>query len=82
MQELNVSEEKPHPAENKRPALYKYTYIIKKNIEAVLPVKLWAGEILQGTVGIAGQKIVKALTFNGQHIVGLCKSLMLNTVNF
>jgi hypothetical protein len=31
---------------------------------------------------IAGQKIVKALKFNGQRIVGLCKSLMLNAVNF
>ncbi len=31
---------------------------------------------------IAGQKIVKALTFNGQRIDGLCKSLMLDAVNF
>jgi hypothetical protein len=61
-------------------ALYKYKY--HRKIEAVLPVKLWADEILQGTVGIAGQKIVKALAFNGHHIVGLCKLLMLNTVNF
>ena len=31
---------------------------------------------------IAGQKIVKALTFNRKRIVGLCKSLTLNAFNF
>jgi hypothetical protein len=30
----------------------------------------------------AGQKIVKALSFNGQRIVGLCKLLTINAVNF
>ncbi len=34
------------------------------------------------TVYIAGQRIVKALTFNGQRIVGLCKSLTVNAVKF
>jgi hypothetical protein len=34
------------------------------------------------SISIAGQKIVKALTFNGQWIVGLWKSLALNTINF
>jgi hypothetical protein len=33
-------------------------------------------------IHIARQKIVKALTFNGQRIVGLCKSLTLTAVNF
>ncbi len=32
------------------------------------------------TLIIAGQKIVKAFTFNEQWIVGLCKSLMPNAV--
>ncbi len=33
------------------------------------------------SISIAGQKIVKALTFNVQHIVGQCESLNLNTVS-
>jgi hypothetical protein len=31
---------------------------------------------------ITGQQIVKALMFNGQRIVRLCKSLTLNAVHF
>jgi hypothetical protein len=31
---------------------------------------------------IAWQKLVKAFTFNGQRIVGLCKSLTLDAVKF
>jgi hypothetical protein len=33
-------------------------------------------------IAVAGQKIDKALTFNEQQIVGLCKLLTLNAVNF
>jgi hypothetical protein len=33
-------------------------------------------------ISIARQKIVKALMFNGQRILGLCESLNLNAVNF
>jgi hypothetical protein len=40
------------------------------------------GSIRYLPITIAGQKIVKALTFNGQRIVGLCKSLTVNAVNF
>jgi hypothetical protein len=34
------------------------------------------------SISIAGQKIVRALIFYGQRIVGLCESLNLNAVNF
>jgi hypothetical protein len=34
------------------------------------------------SISIASQKIVKALMFNGQRILGLCESLNLNVVNF
>ncbi len=38
--------------------------------------------VLYDLLTIGGQKIVKVLTFVGQRIVGLCKSLTLNAVNF
>ncbi len=50
--------------------------------ESCFSIILTRVEILVVFITIAGQKIIKALTLNGQRIVGLCKLFTFNTVNF
>jgi hypothetical protein len=61
--------------------LYICCHFKRKSMQFSLIHLTFANGSLALSICIAGQKIIKALMFNGQRIVGLCESLTVNNVN-